>query len=322
MAAEVLTRRGFDDVVPAWVDRYIPRLIEMPTAAERITDDNWPDALGDGKRVGDWASYFTDQVNERPWTDVLVQWWPRLLPGIAAGTTHGVIRVSHAVRALTAGDTSPAASAELAHGLAFWAARSRLIPGATGPAGGLAPAEALADVPHMAEQDGLVVQRLARLANLPGWSSAQAALRPPSDDEDVKVVLQELVDAAALRYLTHGHGSPVLLVHTATAPNAVLHTLPSLPRDVWAPSLAAVWTASAAIISAHEPGYAMPREELPQAPDTANWVSEVVQRSADHGDERVIKFTDTAAEVYERTGNPDALAAAVRITQLIRKPGA
>jgi len=29
-----------------------------------------------------------------------------------------------------------------------------------------------------------------------------------------------------VRYLAHGHGSPVLLVDTATAPNAVLHTLP------------------------------------------------------------------------------------------------
>jgi hypothetical protein len=31
----------------------------------------------------------------------------------------------------------------------------------------------------------------------------------------------------------------------------------------------------------------------------------------------VIKFADTAADVYKRTGNPDALAAAIRATHLI-----
>jgi hypothetical protein len=36
-----------------------------------------------------------------------------------------------------------------------------------------------------------------------------------------------------------------------------------------------------------------------------------------HGDERVIKFTDTAIGVYGRTGLPGALAAAVRTTTLI-----
>jgi len=37
----------------------------------------------------------------------------------------------------------------------------------------------------------------------------------------------------------------------------------------------------------------------------------------DHGDEHVIKFTDTAAEAYERTGDADALAAALRVGALI-----
>jgi hypothetical protein len=34
----------------------------------------------------------------------------------------------------------------------------------------------------------------------------------------------------------------------------------------------------------------------------------------------VIKFADTAADVYARTGNADALAAAVRATQLVSRP--
>jgi hypothetical protein len=181
----------------------------------------------------------------------------------------------------------------------------------------LEPAEALSRVPHLPDQSGLIVHRLSRLTDLPTWPAAQAALRAPVDADDVVGMLQRLVDAATLRYLTHAHGSPVLLVHTATAPNAVLHTLPSLPRELWAPSLAAVWTAAAAIISAYEPSYVVPRSELPEAPDGDDPVAEIVQRAAEHGDEHVIKFTDTAIEVFERTQDPDALAAACLIRALL-----
>ena len=44
---------------------------------------------------------------------------------------------------------------------------------------------------------------------------------------------------------------------------------------------------------------------------------ETFTRAVEHGDEHVIKFADTAADVYARTGNPGALAAAIRATQLI-----
>lgn len=317
MAAEVLARRGFGDLVPGWVEDYVQRLEPLPAATSRITRANWRGALGDGRRVGDWAAYLGDELAHQRWQDVLAQWWPRLLPGIAAGATHGVIRVGHAVRALAVGDTSAPAVAELAHGLAFWAARSQVLPGAAPPSGRRSPAAALAAIPHLPEQSGLLAHRLGRLADVPGWPAAQAALRRPLDDAEVLSTLEALVDAATLRYLGHGHGSPVLLVHTATAPNAVLHTLPHLPREVWGASLAAAWSASAAIVAAYEPTYAVPRDELPRVPSAADQAAAVVERSVDHGDEHVIKFTDTAAEVFERRGDPDALAAAARAADLI-----
>jgi hypothetical protein len=102
MAAEVLARGDHADQVSPWVDRYIGRLDELPAPVQPVTDDNWRDALGD--RVGDWAVCLTRQMAERPWRDVLATWWPRLLPGIAAGATHGVIRTGHAARTLLAGD--------------------------------------------------------------------------------------------------------------------------------------------------------------------------------------------------------------------------
>lgn len=124
MAVEVLVRRGRPEVVPEWVDGYIRRLDELPQATGEITDAAWAEALGDGRRVGDWTVFFTRQLSEQPWRQVLATWWQRLLPGIAAGAMHGVIRTGHVVRTLLAGeedaDQRPTLD-ELAHALAFWA---------------------------------------------------------------------------------------------------------------------------------------------------------------------------------------------------------
>jgi hypothetical protein len=324
MAAEVLVRRGHAADVPRWVDSYIKRLDELPAATSRITADNWREAMGDG-RIGDWTAYFSEQIREQPWQQVLVTWWPRLLPGIVAGATHGVIRTGHAVRTLLAGDQNPAAAAEMARGLAFWAARARAVPqadeAAAAPAGRLDAAAALESVPRVPDQSGPVADRFRQLARLSGWTGSLAALRAAANPDDARGLLANLVDAATGRYLTSGHASPILLVHTATAPNAVLHTLPALPREMWAPSLSAVWAASAAITATYAPAQPAPREALPGGPDGPDAVAGILDRAAAHGDEHVIKFTDTAAEVYERTRNADALAAAVRITQLISPSG-
>jgi len=126
-----------------------------------------------------------------------------------------------------------------------------------------------------------------------------------------------LVTAGTLRYLTHGHGSPVLLVHVATAPNAVLHTLPALPEALWLPSLAAVWSASAAITAAYAPAQPTPPGALPSARTGPGAAADAVDRAVRHRDEHVIKFTDTAVEVCQRTDDPRALAAAARAARLI-----
>ncbi len=317
MAAEVMVRRGYGDGVDGWVDSYMRRLDDLPAATEAIGDDTWPAALGNG-RIGDWTAYLTRQISERPWQDALCIWWPRLLPGIAAGATHGVIRVGHAVRTLLAeADASSAAVAELAHGFAFWAARSRAVPGAGTPVGRLGPGDALDEIPHIPEQDGPIAGRLGRLADLAGWPASVQALRRAVSAEDARTRLAELVDAATLRYLYYGHGSPVLLIHTATAPNAVLHTLPALPERLWAPSLSAAWAASAAITATYAPAQAAARDDLPAAPSGDDARHDVLERSVAHADEHVIKFADTAAEVYERTKDPDALAASIHASELI-----
>jgi hypothetical protein len=315
MAVEALVRRGRSDVVVTWVDAYQRRLEDLPTASDPVTGDTWHEALGDARRIGDWTAYLSREVAEKPWRDVLLTWWPRLLPGIVAGATHGVIRTGHAVRTLLGGDEGPQAVTELAHALAYWAARSVLVPGVVPPAGELEPAAALAAVPRIPEQSGSIASRLGQLDHMAEWSPALASLRAPVTPQQARSSLAELVDAATLRYLSYGHGQPILLVHAATAPNAVLHTLPALPETLWAGSLTGAWAAAAAITSWYTPGAPPPREDLPAGTDDADGV---FARAAEHGDEHVIKFADTAIDVYHRTHNPDALAAAHRAAELIK----
>lgn len=136
---------------------------------------------------------------------------------------------------------------------------------------------------------------------LPVWSA------DVTDPDEARLRLTDLVRAATHRYATHGHGEPTMLVHAATAPNAVLRTLPALPRALWVPSLHAAWTATAAVTAMYAPP-----GPAPYAPVTGTTAEEVLERALAHGDEHVIKFADTAVDV----GDERALTAALRAADL------
>ena len=127
-----------------------------------------------------------------------------------------------------------------------------------------------------------------------------------TDPDEARLHLADLVRAATHRYATHGHGEETMLVHAATAPNAVLRTLPALPRALWVPSLHAAWTASAAVTAMYAP------QPVPYTPPGTFTPEEVLERALAHGDEHVIKFADTAVDV----GDERALAAALRAIEL------
>lgn len=307
MAVEALAARGQGRAVHQWLDAYGAKLEEFPTGIAPVTGENWPEALGDPRRAADWIGHFGREFAERPWQDVLAEWWPRLLPGMYGGSTHPVIRVGHAVRTLLAGGDSRTTPGprltELAHGLGYWAARHRPVTGVAplpGAAGGTASA-ALDAVPRIAGQEGSFPDRLGRVTRLPVWAASVTG--PDAAYER----LTELVRAATHRYATHGHGEETMLVHAATAPNAVLRTLPALPRDLWVPSLHAAWTASAAVTAMYAPA-----EAVAPAPSGSPTPEEVFERALAHGDEHVIKLTDTALDFPDEL----SLAAALRAVEL------
>ena len=311
MAAEALVRHGHETEVHGWLDIYTRRLDEAPRGIAKIAPDEWREPLGDPVRTGDWLAFFDRAVRAEPWREVLTLWWPRLLPGIAAGATHGVIRVGHAVRALRARET-PERVAELGQGLAYWAARWQpLAPAGRGPYRGSDPRAGLDAVPRVPDQRSGIRYRLAQLADLGGWPDAAGAV-PGPEQSTVEDRLAGIVSAAVRLHTTHGYGNPVMLVHAATAPAAVLRTVPVLPAALHGPSLAAAWAATAAVTAAYAPAggraFAAGTED----------VGGVLRRAVDSGDAHAIKFADAAVEMWEREADPVLLAAARQGTDLIR----
>ncbi|MYU35045.1 DUF4243 domain-containing protein [Streptomyces sp. SID8358] len=301
MAVEALASHGQGRSVHRWLDTYADKLEEFPPGLEAVTAENWRGALGDPRRAADWIGHFGHEIAEQPWREVLTRWWPRLLPGMYGGSTHPVIRVGHAVRTLLAGEPTGPRLAELAHGLGYWAARHRPVAALEPLPGAGSAAAALDAVPPLAVREGGFPDRLGRVRSLPVWAASV------SDPDAARRHLAELVRAATHRYATHGHGDATMLVHAATAPNAVLRTLPALPRRLWVPSLRAAWTASAAVTAMYAPNTPV----VYTAPGTFG-PEEVFERALAHGDEHVIKLTDTALDV----GDDRALAAALRSVEL------
>ncbi|MDJ0463918.1 hypothetical protein [Streptomyces sp. H27-C3] len=69
-----------------------------------VDESSWRPVLGVFNRAGDWEQLFARELAEAHWSEMLVRWWPRLLPGLFAGLTHGLIRTAHAVRGLHAAE--------------------------------------------------------------------------------------------------------------------------------------------------------------------------------------------------------------------------
>jgi hypothetical protein len=312
MAAEALVRLGRSDAVEHWLDDYLRRLDEPPKASDRVTDQNWRDALGQMRRVADWEVYFRDQMADEPWRDVLAHWWPTLLPGLAAAATHGVIRTSHAARSLAAADTAGRRD-ELARGLAYWAAGYLELPGTARTGGHLDLTAALGGLPvaPQAAGSGLITEKLKTdLAGQPGFSAAVGSLRPPVD---AVADLGDLAREFTRIFLRYGRQRPIALLHAVTAPVAARSALPLLPAEVARPTYDALWQVGAALVAVYTGGVAA--EPLPSSAPPSR--DSVTQRAVATGDEHAIKLTEACLRLHAESPEPVLLHAAARASELL-----
>jgi Questin oxidase-like len=317
MAAEAMVRLGRADDIERWLDGYLTKLDDPPAPSDRITDQTWRESLGAMNRVADWELYFRAQLAEEPWRDVLARWWPRLVPGLAAAATHGVIRTSHAARSLAAAEEAGADIAgrrdELGRGLAYWAARYLALPGRPRTEGPLGIAAAVGGLPVAAGEPaaGLITESLAAgLAGQPGFAAAVNALRGPTD---VPADLAALAREFARVFLLYGRTRPIALLHAVTAPVAARSALPLLPAELARPTYDALWQVSAALYAVY--GGGVSAEPLPVgAPPSAD---ELTDRAVATGDEHAIKLTEACLRLDAVTPDPLLRHAAARSAELL-----
>ena len=114
--------------------------------------------------------------------------------------------------------------------------------------------------------------------------------------------------------------SDAVAVVTSIVPMAPLSIVP--PTGSQNQRLPSAPVASAPVLTRVSPA-PLPvalRAQLPEPPggqSREETAREVFARAVEHGDAHVIKFADTAIDVFARTGNRDAIAAALRAAELI-----
>lgn len=323
MAVEAMIRLGQADQVHAWASDYrIKRKhMEMPAPVEPIdgTDEtSWKAALGQRHRATDWRDYFLRQVRDEAWQDVLASWWPRLMTGMAAGLTHGLIRTAHALRSIDLAEGKPTQLQrdELASGLGYWAALYVQQPGNHRLSGNRSLPQIIAAIPRLdPDVKAGLMERGQYQQEVPGWSEAIAELQLPVDLHDA---ISDMTAAFVQVNLAHDRTFPVPLIHTFTAPAAVRMALHHLPEEYHLPSFVSVWEASAAILAQ----FAQPVPEETQAARPAEGEAiladeELAARAMANGDEHAIKFVEAC--IREDRIRPDdryRLAAARMVPRL------
>ena len=327
MAAEALVRLGRGEEAPRWVDRYRCRLGPAPDPTDPVDDGTWRAGLGDIRRVADWQAYLRRQMDDGPWADVVARWVPRLLPGIMAAATHGVIRTAHAVRALDESETALRLD-ELAAGLAYWAARYQEVPGTPRLRGTKSVAQAAAAIPAASGfTGGLISDAVRAVGDFDGFGDAVDGMAAPVSVDDA---LSDLTATCARVYLADAGAAPIAFIHAVTGPAALRLLLPHLPPAIHATAFAYAWQTGAALLSAYggtapvTMGEAQGPEGEPMLTDPPGADKEgsvrgggpedLIERAVANGDEHAIKFTEACLRENDIRPDPAYLAAALDST--------
>jgi len=296
MAAEALIALGCPGEVSLWVDDYRRELGPMPQARSAVTESTWREALGAIDRIGDWQVFFVTQLAEAPWQSVFVQWVSRLISGLMAGGTHGLIRTAHAVRAVSEAAT-PLRVEELASALAYWAAYYQALPGVPRLQGPLTLDRAIQQTPRIGRdhqsdlrREGVPRDFVRVLAEYPEFA---AAVDRFGTTESVDASLNRLSEMGARLYLANASTHPLVFIHALTGPAAVRLLVPHMPPALREVALAYCWQAVAAWVAAYA-------GDTPSAPDDSLPPSEpeIVGRAVGTRDHHAIKLAEACLREY------------------------
>ncbi len=319
MASEALAAMRRPGAVARWAQRYTKRLEPHPSASSRISErdsaNDWREALGRQKRVGDWIVFFDESLKQAPWRVVLDRWVARLAPGIAAAAFHGVLRTAHAARSL--GDRENATRLhELAEGLGYWAATYQPLPGSLdGPRDAL-PSRAIESVERLPRErrklGGFLTDGIAQLATFAPFNDVVAMVDTRGD---LSVLLSDLTETFARVYVKNaiGIGGVIVFIHCVTGSGAVRNVSPYINDETARAAARYAWQAAAGLYAAF--GIASPSHEEPRLPHLS--IDELTDRAIANADEHAIKFTEACIHEYSLNPKPVYLAAATHAIEIL-----
>ena len=317
MAIEAMCAMGRGADALPWLEHYQQQLTPRPPRFERIDQANWQAAIGDPRYTSDWFEFFRNELEERPWHEVVDAWAARLAAGTIAAALHGVIRTGHAARAIAL-EVNAQRKRELADGLAYWAAEYVSLPGKHRSAAHAMPAAAIMRVPT------IPIERRGKFTSLTGavtqlnsfneFNSVIDAVDPAS--RDASSFVSDLTATFSRVYLANARDllTTIAFIHTVTGPAALRWMLPCLGREATETALMHMWHASAALYSTF--GTAPSSENIEPPSHTAE---ELIDRAIATGDEHAIKFTEVC--LSESALNPcsEYLAAASHAVAMLSK---
>lgn len=306
MALTALAGLGADEAqMRAFFARYSRRYERLPTSDGPVAPlADWPAHRGRFEAYDRLRATFTAMIKRDGREACLRATLPLLIEGIGAAAFHGAIRTAHAI--------DSAHGAELAAGLAYWAARWMPLapPLASEPkfdqvAAWLAAIDAklLTTDAGWRSNAPLISLRMQAAMGTQAYQTLAGSLRPTRDS------LGDLAAAAAERYASTGNFT---VLHMATAANAAMTLAAWLPAGEDA-MLAPLWHAVAAasvasrVATLPTPAQA-PRSELdwPQVRALAR------ASDNDNDNDHVIKLVHAMAVRQAHSPKPVWLAAARR----------
>jgi hypothetical protein len=320
MATEALCAMQRGDRVAPWLDRYRRFLAPRRHAHARIAEADWAAALGDPRRTQDWFEFFSAQLEEHPWRQVLQTWAPRLAPGLMAAATHGVIRAGHATRAIALQD-HPGRRRELADGLAYWASDYMTLPAERRPPGRLKPSEAVARVALLPIENrvrvlGSFTDALVRLDSFPPFKETLDDVDP---NLDASAFVSDLTATFARVYLANAHDNytTIAFIHAVTGPSALRPMLPYLDAPAARVALAYAWQAAAAMYATFGTETRLPNFDERELVQTDE--AELIERAIKCGDEHAIKFTEVCLRERALSPDPAYFAAANHAVEMLSR---
>jgi hypothetical protein len=279
----------------------------------------WRSALGQRQRFPAWSALFAEELRERAWREVLERWAGRLAPGISAAATHGVIRVGHAVRALTAGE-SPLRLRELADALASWAASYSELPTAGDPVNGaMSPREAITRVAIMPPERRPPGNIVAALKGLDEFPEFAPAIGLADLGGDVDRLITELTELFARVYLANARNglTTIVFIHGVTSLAALGHITPHVSEMTVRRLLRYGWQAGCGLYACFGSGAGFARELAVDEEVAQSRPESLIDRALAHGDEHVIKFTEACLSHHAFDPSPAYPAAVANVLGMI-----